>query len=229
MAAKAYIWNGYRWRLAAMAGLLLFLGGWFLYDGAIGYPNKNIERLAFDDIANPESENYIPNYKEKWVEIAEENGWSTTEPGKPYSTYEEAGIFSDVTMQFIYAIPCLFFGGWVGLNYLRSFGRWIETDDEGIKTSWGAETQFGDITRLDKRKWKKKGIVYVYYTKPGSKTEASITLDDWKFDREPTGEMLEEIEEITGLGAEADADAAEVEAQYEAEVEADETEKVESV
>ena len=37
----------YRFRMAVVAAVIAAMGGWFVYDGAIGYPNKNRESRKF--------------------------------------------------------------------------------------------------------------------------------------------------------------------------------------
>ena len=73
----------------------------------------------------------------------------------------------------------------------------MEASETGIHTSWGQAMQFDQITLLNKRKWNDKGIAKVQYESEGSKRK--LILDDCKFDRDPTEEMLRLIESHISL------------------------------
>ena len=64
-------------------------------------------------------------------------------------------------------------------------------------TSWGQELEFSEITSLDKKKWKAKGIAKVKYQREGRKRR--LVLDDWKYSTEPTVEILRDVEANIGL------------------------------
>jgi hypothetical protein len=51
-----------------------------------------------------------------------------------------------------------------------------------------------DITKIDKQKWDRKGIVYLYYTVQKDNHSGIITLDDFLYDRPPTDEIFKRIE-----------------------------------
>ena len=44
------------------------------------------------------------------------------------------------------------------LGVWRARGRWIESSDSGLTSSWGQSVDFDKIKSLDKRKWRNKGI-----------------------------------------------------------------------
>ena len=50
---------------------------------------------------------------------------------------------------------------------------------------------FDAITRLNKRRWE-KGIAVVRYT--DATGDGKLVLDDWKFEREPTDRIGDEVE-----------------------------------
>ena len=66
--------------------------------------------------------------------------------------------------------------------------RWIEASDTGISSSWGQELRFDEMRTLDKKHWAKKGIAKITYEQEGRKK--TFVLDDFKFHREPTDDIL---------------------------------------
>ena len=59
-------------------------------------------------------------------------------------------------------------------------------------TSWGQEVDFSTVTKLNKRRWKDKGIARVDYEENGRKRQ--FVFDDFKFDRAAIGELLQQLE-----------------------------------
>ena len=107
-------------------------------------------------------------------------------------------------LSLLLGIPALFF-------YVRSRNRWIEGNDLGIKTSWGQELRYADVSELNKKRWENKGIARAYYTQGGSR--CTFVFDDFKYEREPIGQMLRQLEsrlrpeQIVGGISEAERDA----------------------
>jgi hypothetical protein len=56
------------------------------------------------------------------------------------------------------------------------------------------EIRLDDITKIDKQKWDRKGIVYLHYTTEQGRSGV-ITLDDFLYDRPPTDEIFKRVEE----------------------------------
>ncbi|MEQ8837607.1 MAG: hypothetical protein RID07_12445, partial [Lacipirellulaceae bacterium] len=77
-------------------------------------------------------------------------------------------------------------------HIVRSLGTWIEGNGSSITSSWGQTVPFDQVTQLDKKKWKNKGIAKVQYTDNGKKK--TFVIDDFKFLREPTGDILRQLE-----------------------------------
>jgi hypothetical protein len=116
-------------------------------------------------------------------------------------------------------------GVWLISIPLRARGRWIESTGSGITSSWGQSFNYDQVENLEKRQWRKKGIARVTYLDDGRRRR--FVIDDYKFDRYKTDEILYELEQnidserITGGPpdpppgseevAEVEADQAEVE------------------
>jgi hypothetical protein len=68
----------------------------------------------------------------------------------------------------------------------------VRTDAEAVYSPAGTRVPFASITGLGLKKWESKGLARVRYEIEGRKGE--FVLDDYKFDRDPTHEILKEIE-----------------------------------
>ena len=76
---------------------------------------------------------------------------------------------------------------------LRAKCRWIEANDEGLASSWGQSLNYDQITDVNKRQWRSKGIAKISYN-DGRGTKRFV-IDDYKFDRYPTDAILYEVEQ----------------------------------
>jgi hypothetical protein len=175
---RANISKGYLLRVAAIAFLCVGGALWFFYDGAITYPAQRERGLAFQKL---EEEGRI----EEWPELAKQNDWPTTKPDKPKTEAE-------IMAQFVLGALITPFAVLYVVILIRHLGRWVEADDEGLTTSAGKRVAYDDIVSLAKKKWDAKGIAYAHYERDGRK--GRVLLDDWKFDTEPTREILRKIE-----------------------------------
>jgi hypothetical protein len=159
---------------------------WFVYDGAITYPNQQKRALAYHELET-QSQGMDPvAFRDKWHELAKSNDWPTNYPG-------EAKTDGDIIMQFVMA-------GMAGAGALallsiplRARGRWIEGTDTGINSSWGQGFKYDQVAELNKRQWRSKGIAKVTYL-DGNRRRRFV-IDDYKFDRYPTDSILYELEQ----------------------------------
>ncbi len=185
--AKAYIANSYKIRLGIIALACLGFAGWFFYDGAVKYPwQKELyeERQRLASSGDPE-------WSQQWTRYAQEQGWSPeVEPVKRTDM--------DITTQYLMGLLVLPVGLLFGYSFVRAQGRWVAADDTGLRTSSRQHAPWSSIKAVDKSRWKSKGIAVVRYTDAGG-GEQKITLDDWKFDRDPTVAMVEELDRRLGL------------------------------
>jgi hypothetical protein len=156
---------------------------WSLYDGAIKYPHAQERALAFEQL-------YDENRADDWAVYASERGWSAAIPeqSKTEDAYK-ASIF----MQYAQFVVAGLVGIWLISLPIRARGRWIEANDTGITSSWGQSLKFEDVTNLEKRQWRGKGIAKVAYMENGRKRR--FVIDDYKFDRHNTDAILYELEQ----------------------------------
>lgn len=157
-----------------------------LYDGFIGYPHKQEKALLFEKLIEE-------GRGDDWDAEATKRGWSTTPPeaSKPQDKYEV-----DVKMQFWMAGLTALIAFFPLLAVYRSRGRWIELNDLGLTSSWGQSVSMDQVTALEKRQWRNKGIAKLRYNDNGR--QRTFVIDDFKFKREPTDQILAEIENRIG-------------------------------
>ncbi len=178
MPVTAKISASYLWRLGLIALFCLGFAAWFLYDGTITYPRQRERALKYKELRDADR-------LAEWRGVATERGWPSDPPGDPKS---QADIYSQLVLAAVVAVPGLLFAVFL----IRARGRWIEMTETGLRTSWGRQLEFGQITRLDKRKWKSKGIARIRYQDSGRHRQ--VVLDDCKYDPDPTTEILRGVE-----------------------------------
>jgi len=177
MADKATITSSYRKQLCLMGAMFLFGASWFLYDGYVGYPyQQGIAR----EFARFKEEGRLS----EWREHAQAKGWPDGTHGDPGKDHSEMDVFTQKIIGFgILPIALLYC-----FSFVRSFGKWIALEDSHIVTSWGQRMPLDAVTKLNKNRWKSKGIAVAYY-QDGSKTK-KLVLDDYKYTRDKISEML---------------------------------------
>lgn len=210
MSERADFQGSYLRRYAIMAAICIGAGLWFAYDGFIGYPAKLPAAEAYDEIRDKDAEERI----EEWREMAQENGWSKSTPKK---TAEE--VRDDIVGQYFWMSLCLIGGIPAVLYFLNCRGTWVEATEEGLKTSWGQNVNFANVSKLDKKRWAKKGIAKATYTE--GEMQKTFVFDDFKYEREPLGDMLRRLEgildreQIVGGPTEEETDAEKAKAKEE--------------
>ena len=186
MAVRAKISSGYIWRPGVIGAMMLLFSGWFLYDGMVAYPRQQEIWTAYHQIVQEDPEGDPVEYARLWAEHAKSKGWPTNTPKKKI---EDKDIFTQKVIAGITAPVGLYFM----MTFFLARGRWVEADEEGVRTNSGKATDYASINTIDKSRWSRKGIAVVHYGLDG--VEDSILLDDWKFEREPTKRILSAIEE----------------------------------
>jgi len=166
-------------------GCLAFTG-WCFYDALIGYPSE-FERSRVYWQPSEASKDYEGMERAKWREIVAEKGWPTDQPKKPDE------IKKSISNQYLYALICIVIALPCLIKWLRARGSWVNGDATELTTSKGQTIPYPSIVKIDKTKWEKKGITRIHYNQDG--TAKTYTFDDFKFDRQKMGEILEQIEQ----------------------------------
>ena len=182
MTIRANFANRYLMRYMMFAIVCGGFALYCLYDGLVVYPKKLEQSIEFEKLSDLE-----PNEaRAQWLVIAEQKGWSANEP-------KSIGVAKyDLVMQFVFLGISLAAGIPFLVLFLRSRGSWMETTENGIATSRGQQMEFDQIEVLNKRKWADKGIAKIVYSADGKKQR--MVLDDCKFEREPTEQLLRLVE-----------------------------------
>lgn len=168
----------------------LFFGSWFLYDGLVGYPAELKRCEAYWRLSNDPKKpkgSYEPIDNATWKQLCEENDWSTKPPKtKPDKQANKIGTqFFYAILCYVITIPCL-------LKWFLPRGTWIEGDDKELKSSWGKDFKYEQIKRINKKKWEDRGIAKIHYEQEG--IPYSFTFDDYKYEREPMGSIMQAME-----------------------------------
>ncbi len=197
MTVRAKISGGYIWRPGVIGAMMLLFSGWFLYDGTIAYPLQQEIQSAYDKIKQDNPGDPIV-HAQLWAEHAQSKGWPTATPKKKV---EDKDILTQKVIAGITAPVGIYFLG----TFFLALGRWVEADEQGVRTNSGRQTDYASIKSIDKSRWQRKGIAVVHYGLDG--TDERILLDDWKFEREPTKRILAAIEERMPGGGDGESDA----------------------
>jgi hypothetical protein len=179
MPAEARVTSVWSKQKLFVALFLVAIGGWFYWDGFIGYPHSNERWLEHDRLVKS-------GHEAEWPALATSRGWTTTVPHKFFRPM-------DIRMQWI----CGTFGGLLGLisliYWFTQKSRTLRTDEEAAYSPAGTRIPFSAITGLGKKNWERKGLATVLYQINGRK--GRFLIDDYKFDYDATHQILDEIEE----------------------------------
>jgi hypothetical protein len=182
MPAEAHVTPIWKKQKLFIAVFLLAIAAWFLWDGKVGYPRSNERWTAHDEMVKADKE-------ADWPALATSKGWSSEPPHKFFKP-------SDIAMQVALA-AILGVGSVVAFAYWFSHkGRVLRSDAEAVYSPAGTRVPFSAIKGVGKKKWDAKGLATVRYEIDGRKGQ--FVLDDYKFDRDPTHEILAEIEKHLG-------------------------------
>jgi hypothetical protein len=168
--------NWYRGKMSIMAlALIIYCGGFFLYDGFIGYPrlNRNIDDLdrQVDLTKDPKK---IARLNEEKFKLGNKKN--------------DAAILLQKVIGFV-SIPL---GLYVLMNALRSSRGKIRLSGQTLQVPGHPPVTFESITSIDQRLWDKKGIAYINYSLSDGKN-GQITLDDYKYQRKPIDLIYDRI------------------------------------
>jgi hypothetical protein len=173
--------------------LFLFaIGAYFFWDGLVGYPHANTRYAAWKQHSDEGRLN-------DWPAFAQSKGWKADEWRKWLDDPHQHGQVPAERWSRGKILEQLIWGGFVvGLGAI-AFAYWssqkkriVRTDEEAVYAPSGARIPFSAITGLGKKKWDDKGLATVRYEIDGRK--GKFILDDYKYDRDPTHQILAEIE-----------------------------------
>lgn len=174
---------------------------WCLKDGLFNYPQqmrqgfeefKTDYKTLFTDPYSPSMslEEFETQAKADLTKTKDEhwNAWGH------YVHERDVKTKPDIVTQFVMAGITAIAGIFLISIPIRTRGRWIDLDDTVMRTSWGQEFNLNQIEQINKRKWRDKGIAKIYYRDANNRRRLFV-LDDFKFVRKRTDEILFEIEQ----------------------------------
>jgi hypothetical protein len=179
MSIRATISTHYRLRLALMFLILGGFGSWFLYDGFVTYPREVAVWTKWEELVK------AGEVSTRWPTLVAEAGYPEASLEKPPKRRTAA----DTLIQKLLGGLVLPLGLMFGFLTLRTFAQWVELREDGLHASTGAHIPWEQLLKLDKTRWKSKGIAIVHGR------EGSLVLDDWKFDRDTTEVILRTVED----------------------------------
>ena len=172
---------------------MMAIGGWFFFDGLVGYPRANERYIAWKTHQDEGRDN-------EWPAYADQRGWKRTEWPNYVREHSLAGNLPAVPFgrdkiigQYAFGSLGMLLGGIIFVYWLTQKGRILRTDADAVYTPAGTRVPFDAITGLGKKRWESKGIAVVRYEVEGRKGQ--FIVDDYKFETEPTRKILAEIEE----------------------------------
>lgn len=186
----------FKYKFLLIGSIALAVGLWHFIDPIFNYPAMRPASEAYATLKEQlTSGGKVDDgaLQRQWEPMAKENGW---EEGVPkYMPHELTtntiySYFIGVLFTFIAGIPCL-------ITFIRCLGQWIGVEGDGLVNAKGQKVAFSDINVIDKSKWEKKGIARLMYSDGGS--EKSFVIDDLKFDRETTDQIMALVEDKVGI------------------------------
>jgi len=178
MAAEARVTTIWKNQKLFVSLALLAMAGWFFVDGKVVWPRSNERWKAHDQF---EKEKRLG----EWPTYAADHGWKEEPPEKYYDAEQ-------IFMQFMIATMLGLIGGATLIYWSNQRNRILRLDGETIHTPAGLAVPLTAVTGLGLKRWESKGLATVRYEFDGRKGE--FVLDDYKFDRDPTHEIMKEIE-----------------------------------
>lgn len=156
----------YTRRMLLMCAMLAVFAGWFFKDYRWGYPKKAAVYAEYKKVIAQ------PDGKAQWTRLSQENGWD--DPPDEITTDE-------IGTQGKFAVGLGLGALGVLVTFLLRRGQKLTADATGF-TPPGARAAipFAAVTRVDKTRWKHKGLAYAYY-KDAAGVERKAVIDDLKF------------------------------------------------
>ena len=193
MTAKASISTGWRVRLGGMAAMFVGFCVFFLYDGFVGYPKQQKIYQQFTAFKEEMKENSELEIYAAWDEHAATRGLPPSgKAGKEIEGMNKTD--SSIMWQKILGFGLIPLSAMMVYAWIQTFSRWVAVDEKGVTTSSGQNAPWASMTKLDKLRWPKKGIAFLHYEDADKRINQRILLDDFKFDRVATEQIVRAIE-----------------------------------
>lgn len=133
----------------------------------------------------------FPEFQAAWEEKASAEGW----PKEPFEKLRKDG---DILFSHVCGYLTGIAGVWFLLTVYRTNGRWFELNENGINSRWGESFALDQITEVDKKQWRDKGIARLRYKGKGGRRKTFV-VDDYKYHKKTTDRILWRIENEVGF------------------------------
>ena len=171
---------GYRWKHLVMSVLMIAGGAWFAYDGWINWPNMNTQAARVEkELETAQRANNEQKKNDLAVEL------------RKYEKHNDASIL----IQKILATTLPTFGLFWGIWTIRATRGSYRLGADTLHVPGHPPVTFNNIRRIDKRRWDRKGIVYLHYEYGQPPAPGVLKLDDFAYQRKETDEILQRIED----------------------------------
>ena len=125
-----------------------------------------------------------------WLAYSGEEKFASSPPEKPYDARK-------IEEQWVVFWICLVLVGGASFFLVRTVGRSLQADGEGVRGAGGKFVPYGDMKRLDLRKWETKGLAFIEHEGEGGKGRIRIdglTYGGFKKEQdEPAERLMEKI------------------------------------
>lgn len=158
-----------------VALFMMAFGGYFFWDGAVGWPRSNERFRKFEELQHD---------PEAWAAYAKQRGWTTKKPEKIHTE-------KDIQGQFVFGSLFSLIGVITLVYWAQQVRRRLKMDDESVTSPAGTRVPFSSVTGLGLKRWESKGFATVRYELNGRKGE--FLVDDYKFETEPAHKIVDEI------------------------------------
>jgi len=188
---RAEVNPGFKYKFLLIGLIALAVGLYHFIDPIFVYPKMWPASESYAELQEQLKGN-DGELQRQWAAKVKAEGWPEGEPKYnpgELKTNTAYSYFIGTLFTFLAGIPCL-------ITFFRCLGQWVEVDDSGLTNAKGQKVAFDEITKIDKTKWEKKGIARLIYSQGGA--ENSFVIDDLKFDRQTTDEIMELVEKRVG-------------------------------
>ena len=175
MALKAHISPIWRRQKLFIAIFFWAVAAWFPFDGLCTCPRSNERWDALEDAIRRNG----PPMRRATA------GWR-----RRRTTFTRPRIFTRSTIAPAWPRPI---GTLLFIYWVTQKSRTLRIDGEAVYTPAGSRVPFDSIVGIGKKRWESKGLATVRYQEEGRQRQ--FVVDDYKFETEPTHQILEEIEE----------------------------------
>ena len=182
----------YRVKRGIIVLMLVGMGLWFAYDGFYGWPKEN-QRI--DELTNQVNDARKVG-KDSEVHRLE------AELGKLKKHSD-----TDINMQKVLAFGLPPLGIFVLVWSLYHSRGQYRLEQNTLHVPGHPPVPLDAIRSIDRTDWDRKGIAYLNYELINGKT-GSARLDDFIYERKPTDEIFDYIEDYTGTGENPEGEAA---------------------